>query len=233
MASWDFHGRTVAITGATGGIAGAIVSAVQGEGVTLVLHARDEEKVRSLSERVRESGARVEVVIGDLAGDAEGVARRIGEAGDVDVLINNAGLYTPGDVLSVDLDTVRRDLEVNAIAALATIQAVQPGMNARGYGRIVSVSSGGGSFGEGLAPGHAAYAVSKAAMNAATLLAAKAAEGDVKANAMCPGWVRTKMGGSGASRSPEEGADTALWLASLPEDGPNGGFFRDRKEIPW
>ncbi|MFO6463508.1 SDR family oxidoreductase [Jannaschia sp. KMU-145] len=106
-------------------------------------------------------------------------------------------------------------------------------MTARGYGRIVNLSSGGGSFGEGLASGHAAYAISKAALNAATVLAARGARGDVKVNAMCPGWVRTRMGGAAAPRSPAEGADTALWLATLPSDGPSGGFFRNRAPIPW
>ena len=101
----------------------------------------------------------------------------------------------------------------------------------RGYGRVVNVSSGGGSFGEGLGP--AAYAVSKAALNALTVKMAQALRGNVKVNAMCPGWVRTDMGGSGAPRSPEDAVDTLVWLATLSEYGPNGGFFRDQKPIPW
>ena len=120
---------------------------------------------------------------------------------------------------------------MNRIGSIRTCQAFVPGMLERGYGRVVNVSSGGGSFGEGIGP--MAYGASKAALNALTVKIAEAVRGDVKANAMCPGWVRTDMGGSGAPRSPEQAADTLVWLATLPPDGPNGGFFRDRHPIPW
>ena len=230
---WSFRGRTVAVTGATGGIAEAILDAVAGEDVTLVVHGRDEDALDAVADRAKARGARVHSVVGDLADEPVDIAQIIADVGPIDVLFNVAGIYTPGGLLRTDIETICQDFDVNAIAAIATMQAVLPGMNGRGRGRVVNVSSGGGSFGEGLATGHAAYAISKAALNAATVCAAATARGDVKVNAMCPGWVRTRMGGSSASRSPEEGADTALWLATLPADGPSGGFFRDRKEIPW
>ena len=82
--------------------------------------------------------------------------------------------------------------------------------------------------------GYPAYRMSKAALNALTRIAAsELSGGDIKVNSMCPGWVRTDMGGPSADRSPEEGADTAVWLATLPDNGPTGGFFRDRKPIAW
>jgi NAD(P)-dependent dehydrogenase (short-subunit alcohol dehydrogenase family) len=102
----------------------------------------------------------------------------------------------------------------------------------RGYGRVVNVSSGYGAFAEGL-EGPAPYSVAKAALNALTMKLAREVKGDVKVNAACPGWVRTRMGGPQANSSPEEGADTIVWLATLPARGPNGGFFRRRKQIPW
>ncbi|HKS17112.1 MAG TPA: SDR family NAD(P)-dependent oxidoreductase, partial [Planctomycetota bacterium] len=102
----------------------------------------------------------------------------------------------------------------------------------RGYGRVVNVSSGYGSFAEGL-NGPAPYSLSKAVLNALTLKLSSDVKGDVKVNAACPGWVRTRMGGPEADVSAEEGADTTVWLATLPSSGPNGGFFRRRKKIAW
>jgi NAD(P)-dependent dehydrogenase (short-subunit alcohol dehydrogenase family) len=102
----------------------------------------------------------------------------------------------------------------------------------RGYGRIVNVSSGWGSFAEGL-EGPASYSVTKAALNALTVSLARTLRGDVKVNSCCPGWVRTRMGGREADLSPAEGADTIVWLATLPPEGPSGGFFRARQRIAW
>ena len=145
--------------------------------------------------------------------------------------MNNAGVYPTEGVFQVSEETFRGALEIITVGPFRTCKAFVPGMIERSYGRVVNVSSSGGSFGEGLGP--AAYAVSKAALNVLAVKASQAVRGDVKANAMCPGWVRTDMGGAGAPRSPEEAADTLVWLATLPADGPNGGFFRDRKPLPW
>ncbi|HEX5871127.1 MAG TPA: SDR family NAD(P)-dependent oxidoreductase, partial [Longimicrobium sp.] len=112
------------------------------------------------------------------------------------------------------------------------IRALVPNMVARGYGRIVNVSSGWGSFAEGMG-GPGAYGVTKAALNAMTVRLSNELPASIKVNAMCPGWVRTRMGGDAATRTPDEGADTAVWLATLPDDGPTGVFFRDRKPIEW
>jgi NAD(P)-dependent dehydrogenase (short-subunit alcohol dehydrogenase family) len=88
-----------------------------------------------------------------------------------------------------------------------------------------------GSFAEGMG-GPGAYGVTKAALNALTVRLANELPSAVKVNAMCPGWVRTRWAERGP-RTPDEGADTAVWLATLPDDGPTGGFFRDRKPIEW
>ena len=233
QSGWDFRGRTVAVVGADGGIASAFVEAAAGEDVSFVLHGRRLGSLERLADTASAAGATVRCVTGELADESSDVACMITETGEVDVLVNAAGVYTAGDLLATDPATICHDFDVNAVSAVALMQAVLPGMNERGYGRIVNISSGGGSFGEGLSSSHAAYAISKAALNAGTVLASKAARPGVLINAMCPGWVRTRMGGSAAPRSPAEGADTGLWLATLPDDGPNGGFFRDRKPIPW
>lgn len=112
-------------------------------------------------------------------------------------------------------------------------EAFIPLMRRAGYGRIVNVSSGLGSFAE-TGGGAPAYSVSKAGLNMLTLKLAQDLKGSgILVNACCPGWVKTEMGGPGATREVEEGADTPIWLALLPNDGPTGGFFRDRKRIPW
>jgi NAD(P)-dependent dehydrogenase (short-subunit alcohol dehydrogenase family) len=112
-------------------------------------------------------------------------------------------------------------------------QALLPLMRKGGYGRIVNVSSGLGQL-ESMGAGTPAYRLSKAALNALTRTLAAELEGTgIKVNAMCPGWVRTDMGGRSAPRSAAQGADTAVWLATLPDNGPTGGFFRDRKQVAW
>ena len=121
----------------------------------------------------------------------------------------------------------------NTLAPLMLSNALVPLMQARNFGRIVNVSSGMGQL-DDMGAGHPAYRVSKAALNAVTrVLAAELVGTNIKVNALCPGWVRTDMGGQQADRSPQEGIETTLWLAQLPEDGPSGGFFRDRRPIPW
>jgi NAD(P)-dependent dehydrogenase (short-subunit alcohol dehydrogenase family) len=152
--------------------------------------------------------------------------------GRLDALVNNAGVYgDPVGAADYDLEDAHEVLEVNTFGPWRLIEAFLPLMRSSSQPRIVNVSSGAGQLSD-MNGGRAAYRVSKAGLNALTRTLASD-ERWVKVNTMCPGWVRTDMGGSAASRSVEEGADTAVWLATLPDDGPTGGFFRDRKPIPW
>jgi NAD(P)-dependent dehydrogenase (short-subunit alcohol dehydrogenase family) len=154
------------------------------------------------------------------------------EAGRLDALINNAGVYgDPVGAADYDLERAREVLEVNTLGPWQLIEAFLPLLRESDAPRIVNVSSGAGQLSD-MNGGRAAYRVSKAGLNALTRTLASDQRW-VKVNTMCPGWVRTDMGGSGAPRSVEDGADTAVWLATLPDDGPTGGFFRDRKPIPW
>ncbi len=124
-------------------------------------------------------------------------------------------------------------LETNLFGAWRLIQVMLPLLRKGDHGRIVNVSSGAGQLAD-MQSGRAAYRVSKTGLNSLTrTLAADEGEGGVLVNTMCPGWVRTDMGGDAAPRSVQEGADTAVWLATLPSGGPNGGFFRNREPIPW
>jgi NAD(P)-dependent dehydrogenase (short-subunit alcohol dehydrogenase family) len=154
------------------------------------------------------------------------------ENGRLDALVNNAGVYgDPIGAAGYALDRAHEVIEVNTFGPWRLIEAFLPLLRESSQPRIVNVSSGAGQLSD-MNGGRAAYRVSKAALNALTRTVASD-EPWVKVNTMCPGWVRTDMGGSAASRSVEEGAETAVWLATLPDDGPTGGFFRDRKPIPW
>jgi NAD(P)-dependent dehydrogenase (short-subunit alcohol dehydrogenase family) len=159
--------------------------------------------------------------------------------GRLDILVNNAAILidAPGgfkaSLFDLTSDTLRRTMETNLLGPVRLIQAAAPLMREQAYGRIVNISSGAGQLSD-MGSGYPAYRMSKTALNALTRIAAsELGGGDIKVNAMCPGWVRTEMGGPDADRSPEEGADTAVWLATLPDTGPTGGFFRDRKPIAW
>ena len=230
--------RTALVTGGNRGIGLAICEGLAERGLNIVLGSRDEANGEAAARPIREDGGTVRVEQIDVAEpdsidacyerlDADGVA--------VDVLVNNAGIYPENDALDATIDQLDRAWTVNTRGPWLLVKAFVPDMIERGYGRVVNMSSGSGSFGEGLDPQHAAYAASKSALNALTLTLDQALPdgSDVKTNAMCPGWVHTRMGGEAAPRTPEEGADTALWLATLSPDGPSGGFFRDRERIPW
>ncbi len=150
----------------------------------------------------------------------------------IDILVNNAGVLEEGGLLDLDDKKLNNVLQVNYLAVIDLIRIFVPPMVQRGYGRVVNLSSGWGSLDEGLG-GPPSYSMTKAALNSLTLAASREFPANVKINSCCPGWVRTRMGGPTARRSPEHGAETPIWLATLPDDGPTGGFFRDRKKIPW
>ena len=225
--------HTALVTGANRGIGLEACRQLARSGLRVVLTARDPDRGADTAEALRNEGLDVSFEELDVTdgGSVEACARRLSDAGiEVDVLVNNAGVYPTEGVFSISEETFERALEINTVGPFRTCRTFVPAMVRRGYGRVVNVSSG-GSFGEGIGP--VAYGASKAAQNALTVKVAEAVRGDVKVNAMCPGWVRTEMGGSGALRSPVQAADTLVWLATLPTDGPNGSFFRDRKPIPW
>lgn len=234
--------RTALVSGANRGIGFEIVRQLARLGVLAVIGSRDPKDGLAAAEKLQSEGLDVPVVALDV--DREGsAAEAVAEVkrlyGRLDVLVNNAAILidSPGgfkaSLFDLTGDIARRTFETNLLGPLRLIQAAAPLMRAQGYGRIVNVSSSAGQLAE-MGSGYPAYRMSKTALNALTrIAAAELSEGNIKVNAMCPGWVRTEMGGANADRSPEQGADTAVWLATLPDDGPTGGFFRDRKPIAW
>jgi NAD(P)-dependent dehydrogenase (short-subunit alcohol dehydrogenase family) len=174
----------------------------------------------------------VQLDVADQASVDALAARIESDPGRLDALVNDAGVYgSPTGAADYDLDEAHEVLEVNLFGAWRLTQALLALLRRSAHPRIVNVSSGAGQL-DDMQGGRAAYRISKAGLNALTRVLA-ADEGGLLVNTMCPGWVRTDMGGSSAPRSVAEGAETAVWLATLPDDGPSGGFFRDRRPIPW
>jgi NAD(P)-dependent dehydrogenase (short-subunit alcohol dehydrogenase family) len=156
------------------------------------------------------------------------------DPGRLDALVNNAGVFgDPVGVADYDIERAHEVIETNVFGPWRLIEAFIPLLRRSEHPRVVNVSSGAGQLSD-MDGGRAAYRVSKTGLNALTrALAADERGSGMLVNTMCPGWVRTDMGGSSAPKSAEEGADTAVWLATLPDDGPTGGFFRNREPIPW
>jgi NAD(P)-dependent dehydrogenase (short-subunit alcohol dehydrogenase family) len=231
--------RVALVTGANRGLGFETSRQLLAKGLSVVLAGRDvaalDRAHRTLpaDEQRRALTVRMDVTSVESITAAQ---RTVTEhVGSVDVLVNNAAvlLGEKEDVFSIPPDAYRRTFETNVLGVIAVCRAFAPDMARAGYGRVVNVSSGAGQLARmsGYAP---AYSMSKTALNAFTrILAHTYRDSGVLVNAVDPGWVRTNMGGPSAPRSPQEGADTIVWLATLPEGGPTGGFFRDRRAIEW
>ncbi len=231
--------KVAVVTGANRGIGLEISKQLAEKGVHVVMTARNRKKGEAAAQGLRARKLDVEFMPldvtepGTIAALAAALEKKFG---GVDILVNNAGILPDprgAKVMTEHVDTFRAALETNTLGPLMLSQALAPLMKKRGGGRIVNLSSGLGQL-EDMGSGTPAYRMSKTALNALTrMLAVELAEHHIKVNSLCPGWVRTDMGGENATRPVEEGAHTAVWLALLPKSGPTGGFFRDRKPIAW
>ena len=229
------NGRVALVSGGNRGIGLEIVRQLAEKGITVILGSRNEKEGESAAE-----GLSGNVVVRQLdVADEESVDRLVtsieDEFGRIDILVNNAGIANDRGQRGVeaDLGRVREALEANLLGAWRVCEAFIPLMQRHSYGRIVNISSGLGALND-MGGGSPGYRVSKAGLNVLTRILASELRGTgILVNSVCPGWVRTDIGGSGATRSVEEGADTPVWAATLPDNGPTGGFFRDRRPIPW
>jgi NAD(P)-dependent dehydrogenase (short-subunit alcohol dehydrogenase family) len=227
--------RTVLVTGANRGIGLAIARKLAELGNPVWLGSRDAEAGEVAADSLRGLGLDVTPIQVDLTSAAtiDAAVDLIGGSGRrIDVLVNNAGVLHEKPLFDLSDAEIAESIAVHLTGPLRLVRALVPVMAAHEYGRIVNVSSDWGAFAAGLG-GPGLYGVTKAALNALTVRLAAELPSAVKVNAMDPGWVRTRMGGAGATRPPAEAADTAVWLATLPANGPTGGFFRDRKPIGW
>ena len=220
------------VTGANRGIGREVARQLAERDYDVILTARTEAKAREAAD---ELGARpLDLDVSDPASIATAAAAVSEEPGRLDVLVNNAGIVIDGGVAGTDpdFDAIQRTLETNFFGAYRLTVALLPLLLESEHARIVNVSSGMGGVSEmgGWVPG---YRVSKAALNAMTrILSTELAEEGVLVNSACPGFVNTDMGAQwGAKKPVEDGAAGIVWLATLPDDGPTGGFFRDGKPI--
>jgi NAD(P)-dependent dehydrogenase (short-subunit alcohol dehydrogenase family) len=227
----------VVVTGANRGIGFEICRQLAERNAEVVLTARSRAKADEAIRKLADAGLQVGSVALDvtkarsIASLREFLEKRFKR---VDVLINNAGIIDDDDAngLEISLDAIRRTLETNTLAPLALAQALAGLLRKSSAARVVNISSGMGALSE-MGSDHAAYRISKTALNAVTGILSAAFQGKVAANSMCPGWVKTDMGGAGAPRDVHQGADTAVWLALDAPQDLTGKFLRDRKVIEW
>lgn len=222
--------RIAVVTGARRGLGLQTVRALAQRGWTVVLTARRDAILRASELDGEVIGHPLDV--DDDASVASLSASLSERFGRLDALVNNAGvLGSSSGVAEVPASAALAVLQTNAIGALRVTRALLPLLLVEG-GNIVNVSSGMGSLGE-MSGGSVGYRMSKAALNALTRVTDAETPAHVRVNSVCPGWVRTDMGGSGAPRSLEDGAAGIVWAATLEAGGPSGGFFRDGRAIAW
>lgn len=229
--------RIAVVTGALKGLGLQTAKDLARQDFSVVLTGRDEIRGKTLQEQLHREGLKLNFHFLDVGSpdSVEDFSQRVQrEYGQVDVLINNAGIYPhereDGETAAL-VEGIEKAFQVNALGPYLLCRRIVPLMLKNNYGRVVNVSSGMGQLSE-MNAGSPGYRLSKVALNAVTCMFADQAKGrNVLINSVCPGWVKTDMGGSGAPRTLEQGAAGIVWAATLPEDGPNGGFFRDGKRL--
>jgi NAD(P)-dependent dehydrogenase (short-subunit alcohol dehydrogenase family) len=238
--------RIALVTGANRGIGFEIARRLAEKKITVLIGARNPEHgVQAQAELRRDKldAHSVQLDVTQVLSIQSAVGRIKDEFGRLDILVNNAGIMIDANtgITDLNLTIFQNTLESNALGPLLLSQACLPLMKANNYGRIVNMSSTLGSLTHIASPDSPfkdvqspAYRLSKTVLNGITVLLASELRGtNILVNSACPGWVRTEMGGNHAPLSPQEGADTPVWLATLPDGGPSGGFFRERQPIPW
>lgn len=233
-------GKVALVTGSNKGIGLELVRQLAKAGVTTILTARNEAQGSAAQAQLQQEGLTVEflpVDVTNLISIRAAAARIEQHYGKLDILVNNAGILPDEDsesnALIIAPDIVRQVFETNTLGPLQTSQVMLPLLRKSANGKIINISSGMGSLSE-MDGGYPAYRISKAALNAVTRILASDLQGSaITVNSVCPGWVKTDMGGPNAERSPERSVNGILPLLLSDDGGPNGQFLRDGKPIPW
>jgi len=229
--------KTALVTGGNKGIGHEVARQLAARGFHIFVGARNRGAGHAAAKAIEKNGGKATFLEIDVADNTSvtAAARELAKIADhLDVLVNNAGIMVDGDdaILKISDDIFRKTLETNMLGALRVTRAFEPLLTKSKAPRVINVSSGGGQLTGGADGWAPAYCISKTALNGVTSQLA-AALPKFAVNSVCPGWVRTDMGGQGAARSVEEGADTIVWLAADAPQNLTGKFLRDRKEIPW
>ena len=230
--------RIALVTGGNRGIGLEVCRQLAQQGAKAILGSRDPAKGIAAARPLIAGGLAVEsrqLDVADIRSIRECMNWVRKDVGRLDILVNNAGIMVEDDDADPveEIEIVRDTMQTNVYGPLLLSRLAIPIMKSRRYGRIVNLSSGMGSLAE-MGAGYFAYRLSKAGINVVTRVLAAESEGmGILVNSVDPGWVQTAMGGRGATRSVQNGAESVVWLATLPDSGPTGGFFRDRKAVPW
>lgn len=222
----------ILITGATRGIGFAAATSLVARGVRVVLASRDLKRAEAAAVKVGCEAIQIDITDQQSIDDAAVLLKR--RHGRLDVLVNNAAILRDhySSLLDLEIGTLRETLETNLIGTLRVTRAMLPLLLASGNPRIVNLSSGAGQLDGEPQPWAPAYSISKTALNMLTQQLTVAVP-DVIVNSMCPGWCRTHMGGEEAPLTPEEGADTLVWLALDAPASLRGKLVKQRRVIPW
>jgi NAD(P)-dependent dehydrogenase (short-subunit alcohol dehydrogenase family) len=226
--------KVAIVTGANKGIGFEVARQLVAKGFRVFIGARNDKAGRDAANKLGERATFLKIDVSDPTSIGNAAKKFEDAADQLDVLVNNAGILLDEDkaVLSMTPKIFETTMRTNTLGPILVAAAFEPSLKKSSAPRIINVSSGGGQLtdgADGWAPG---YCISKSALNGATVqLAASLPKFAV--NSVCPGWVRTDMGGAGANLSVEQGADTIVWLASEAPQNLTGKFLRERKEIPW
>ncbi len=229
---------TVLVTGGNRGIGLEICRQLAARGAQVLLGSRDPSRGAAALAKLGPAAAGIRVLplaMDDASSIAKALAVISQDPGRLDVLINNAGVFDKGDAPAQSLreEVLLRTIATNTIGPMLLAQAALPLLRKSLRARIINISSGMGQL-SGMGGGSAAYRLSKTALNGLTAtLAVDLASDRIAVNALCPGWVKTDMGGPGAQRELAQGAETPVWLALDADQALTGRFWRDKAEIPW
>jgi NAD(P)-dependent dehydrogenase (short-subunit alcohol dehydrogenase family) len=228
-------GKIALVTGGNRGIGKEIAHQLATKGFRVILTARDPKAGKKAASSIKGDVGFLALDVADDESIIQAAESFAKESDRLDVLVNNAGIYPDEgvDILTATRELLTKTFQTNTFGAIRIIQAFLPFLSRADQARIINLSSGYGEI-DGLSSGVPSYCLSKLTLNGATIMFDQALRNrGIAVNSVCPGWVRTDMGGPNASLSVEEGADTTVWLASDASHSLSGKFFRNRREISW